>query len=105
MAQVAEIKTAFEAAKRINLSALELEELEKRQMYAMQEEANLEWARQEALEEGIGIGREKGGQAKEHQIVQHMLGLRMSPEQIAELTAVPLANILQIQQEVNNGRS
>ncbi|NET74087.1 MAG: hypothetical protein F6K62_25090, partial [Sphaerospermopsis sp. SIO1G2] len=83
MAGVTEIKTAFEAAKRINLSVTELEELEKRRMYALQEEANLAWARRDALEEGIDIGREEGidiGREEARQQMQetiaHILNLR-----------------------------
>jgi len=93
MATVTEIQTAFEAAKRINLSVLELEELEKRRMYAMQEEENLAWARRDALEEGIGIGREEG----KRDIVRQMLARMMSPEEVAELTGVPLAEVMRIQ--------
>ncbi|NET74211.1 MAG: Rpn family recombination-promoting nuclease/putative transposase, partial [Sphaerospermopsis sp. SIO1G2] len=101
MATVTEIQTAFEAAKRINLSVLELEELEKRRMYAMQEEENLAWARRDALEEGIGIGREEGigigREAGKRDIVRQMLARMMSPEEVAELTGVPLAEVIRIQ--------
>ena len=105
MAQVKEIQTAFDAAKRINLSALELEELEKRRLYAMQEEENLAWARRDALKEGreIGLveGLEKGlEQGLEKGLEQGLekgleQGLEKGLEQGLEETRNSLKNLLQ----------
>ncbi|MEM7801317.1 MAG: Rpn family recombination-promoting nuclease/putative transposase, partial [Chloroflexota bacterium] len=64
MSKIDEMNTAFEAARRVNLKALELEEIEKREKYAMSEVENLAWARDKAraagLEEGRAEGREEG---------------------------------------------
>ncbi|NET74448.1 MAG: hypothetical protein F6K62_27145 [Sphaerospermopsis sp. SIO1G2] len=133
MATVAEIRTAFEAAKRINLSAMELEELEKRRMYAMQEEENLAWARRDALqegigighslgreegidigreegidigrEEGIGIGREEGVRQQKLHMVQQMLEMGISVAQIAQIAEMSVSDIERIQQKWLNGPS
>jgi len=119
MAQVAEIQKAFEAAKKANLSPIELDELEKRRMYAMEAEANLAWARQNALEEGLqqglqqglqkGLmqGREEGftqGQQDgftkaQRQIIRQMLDRQMTPKDIANITGIPLSEIEQIQRD------
>lgn len=60
MTDIDEINTAFEAARRVNLKAIELEELEKREKYAMSEVENLAWARRNARAEGLAEGREEG---------------------------------------------
>ena len=59
MTKVKEIQSAFEAAKEVNLTPLELEELEKRRFYAMSEQENLAWARRDGHEEGIEQGIEQ----------------------------------------------
>jgi len=97
MAQITEINTAFEAAKRINWTAVELDELEKRRMYALSAEADLALTRQDALAEGIDIGR--------RQMVQRMLQLGMSVSEISKIAQLSLAQIQQIEQEQNNGRA
>ncbi|MEM9776586.1 MAG: Rpn family recombination-promoting nuclease/putative transposase [Chloroflexota bacterium] len=101
MAKVKEIQTALEAAKRINLSAVELDELDKRRMYAMQEEENLAWARRDALEEGIEIGFNQGIEQGKQQGVKEIV-LRMhaqeglSHAQIARLVALTAAEVEKI---------
>lgn len=60
MSTVDEVNKAFEAARRVNLKALELEEIEKREKYAMSEVENLAWARDLAEAEGLAKGIEQG---------------------------------------------
>ncbi|MBR1670673.1 MAG: hypothetical protein IJ695_08240 [Butyrivibrio sp.] len=46
--------------------------------------------REEALEDGITIGEERGSE----RLIKSMLGKGKSPEEIADLTDVPLADVL-----------
>ncbi|NET73586.1 MAG: Rpn family recombination-promoting nuclease/putative transposase [Sphaerospermopsis sp. SIO1G2] len=128
MAQVKAIQMAFEAARRVNLQASELDELEKRRMYALEAEASLALTREDALEEGIGIGREQGigigreqgigigreqgirigreeGQVRTRQMILQMLELGLPLEQIAQIAEMRIADVQQIEQELYNGRS
>jgi len=114
MKNITEIQTALAAAKRINLSSLALEELEKRRMYAMQEEENLAWARRDALKEGIDIGRAEGhaeGRAEgshlqKREMIKQMLGLELPLEQIAHIAGLSVDDVRQLQEALfNNGRS
>ena len=62
-------------------------------MYSLYEynfKSHMNSIREEALEDGITIGEERGSE----RLIKSMLGKGKSPEEIADLTDVPLADVL-----------
>lgn len=100
MAKIKEIASAFKAAKLANLKADEQIELEKREKYALAEEANLAWAREEAFEIGLEEGIEQG---IEKVVLRMLVRGNLTHAEIAAEVGLSLSEIEQIDKARHNG--
>jgi predicted transposase/invertase (TIGR01784 family) len=85
MGEVSEIKQAFEIANEANLSPVELEDLEKREMF-IKEPLNL-----------IVRGRQEGMREKALEIAKQLLDV-LDDQKISEKTGLTLEDIQQLRQ-------
>lgn len=88
MAQVPEIRRAFEVANQANLTREELEAIEQREMY-IHDQRN---AIRLALKQGIQQGREQGIQESKVEIARRMLGI-VDEETICRVTGLSLEEV------------
>ncbi|MEQ9671760.1 Rpn family recombination-promoting nuclease/putative transposase [Coleofasciculus sp. G2-EDA-02] len=104
MAQVPEIRKAFEVANQANMTREELEALEQREMYIHDQrnaiklalrrgiEQGMEKGIQVGREQGIQEGREQGIQASKVEIARKMLGI-VDENTISQITGLSLEEV------------
>ncbi|MEQ9671758.1 Rpn family recombination-promoting nuclease/putative transposase [Coleofasciculus sp. G2-EDA-02] len=92
MAQVPEIRKAFEVANQANLTREELEALEQREMYIHDQRNAIKLALRQGMEQGIQLGREQGIQASKVEIARKMLGV-VDEDTISQITGLSLEEV------------
>jgi len=100
MAQVPEIRKAFEVANQANLTREELEALEQREMYIHDQRNAIKLALRQGREQGIQVGREQGIQIGREQGIQEskvemarkMLGV-VDEDTISQITGLSLEEV------------
>lgn len=88
MAQIPEIRRAFEVANQANITREELEALEQREMYIHDQRNAIKLA----LKQGIQQGREQGIQESKVEIARRMLGI-VDEETICRVTGLSLEEV------------
>ncbi|MEQ9486660.1 MAG: transposase, partial [Coleofasciculus sp. F4-SAH-05] len=88
MAQVPEIRKAFEVANQANLTREELEALEQREMYIHDQRNAIKLA----LRQGIQVGREQGIQESKLEMARKMLGV-VDEDTISQITGLSLEEV------------
>ena len=92
MAQVPEIRKAFEVANQANLTREELEALEQREMYIHDQRNAIKLALRQGIEQGIQLGREQGIQESKVEMARKMLGI-VDEETISQITGLSLEEV------------
>jgi predicted transposase/invertase (TIGR01784 family) len=88
LGEVPEIERAFQIADRVNLTAKELEELEKREMFIQDQQGAILLAKKEGLAEG----KQEGRKEKALEIASQLLDI-LDDETISQTTALPIEEI------------
>ncbi|MEQ9369510.1 MAG: Rpn family recombination-promoting nuclease/putative transposase [Coleofasciculus chthonoplastes F3-SA18-01] len=96
MAQVPEIRKAFEVANQANLTREELEALEQREMYIHDQRNAIKLALRQGIqvgrEQGIQVGREQGIQESKLEMARKMLGV-VDEDTISQITGLSLEEV------------
>ncbi|MEQ9360025.1 Rpn family recombination-promoting nuclease/putative transposase [Coleofasciculus chthonoplastes] len=100
MAQVPEIRRAFEVANQANMTREELEVLEQREIYIHDQRNAIRLALRQGIEQGIEVGREQGIEVGREQgiqeskieIARQMLGV-LDEETISRITGLSLEEV------------
>jgi predicted transposase/invertase (TIGR01784 family) len=96
MAQVPEIRKAFEVANQANLNREELEALEQREMYIHDQRNAIKLALRQGIqvgrEQGIQVGREQGIQESKLEMARKMLGV-VDEDTISQITGLSLEEV------------
>ncbi|MEQ9353933.1 Rpn family recombination-promoting nuclease/putative transposase [Coleofasciculus chthonoplastes] len=96
MAQVPEIRKAFEVANQANLTRKELEALLQREMYIHDQRNAIKLALRQGIqvgrEQGIQVGREQGIQESKVEMARKMLGI-VDEDTISQITGLNLEEV------------
>ncbi|MEQ9482922.1 Rpn family recombination-promoting nuclease/putative transposase [Coleofasciculus sp. F4-SAH-05] len=92
MAQVPEIRKAFEVANQANLTREELEALEQREIYIHDQRNAVKLALRQGIEQGIQVGREQGIQESKVEMARKMIGV-LDEDTISQITGLSLEEV------------
>ncbi|WP_322744128.1 MULTISPECIES: hypothetical protein [unclassified Coleofasciculus] len=92
VAQVPEIRKAFEVANQATLTREELEVLEQREIYIHDQRNAIKLALREGFEQGIQVGREQGIQESKVEIARKMIGV-VDEDTISRITGLSLDEV------------
>jgi len=108
MAQVPEIRKAFEVANQANLTREELEAIEQREIYIHDQRnaiklalrQGMERGMERGMEKGIQVGREQGIQESKVEIARKMLGV-LDEETIGQITGLTLEEVRRLKEKTD----